>query len=247
MSKVIDLTGQKFGRLTVVERGENGKRGHARWWCQCDCGSKLKLIVGYSLINGCSKSCGCLDKELKSKRMKKYNEYDLSGEYGIGYTSKGEQFWFDLEDYDKIKDYCWCYRKDGYLEATQRQKNKSVLMHRIIMEAKQNERISHKIHPSKNKPNIDNRKSNLRIATISQSAMNQHLRSNNTSGITGVYWDVENNKWRAQIVKDGKHYILGRYIELNEAKKARKEAEKVLFGEWSFNNSQKPSNEEKGA
>lgn len=31
------------------------------------------------------------------------NTYDLSGEYGIGYTTKGEEFWFDLEDYDKIK------------------------------------------------------------------------------------------------------------------------------------------------
>ena len=41
-----------------------------------------------------------------SETFKKYNTYDLSGEYGIGYTSKGEEFYFDLDDYDKIKDYC---------------------------------------------------------------------------------------------------------------------------------------------
>ena len=39
------------------------------------------------------------------------NVYDLSGEYGIGYTLKGEEFYFDLEDYDKIKDYCWHINK----------------------------------------------------------------------------------------------------------------------------------------
>ena len=47
-----------------------------------------------------------------SKCNKKYNKYDLSGEYGIGWTSNtNQEFYFDLEDYDKIKDYCWIYNK----------------------------------------------------------------------------------------------------------------------------------------
>ena len=48
---------------------------------------------------------------------KKYNTYDLTGEYGIGYTSKDEEFYFDLEDYDKIKDYCWRITMQGYVRA----------------------------------------------------------------------------------------------------------------------------------
>ena len=48
---------------------------------------------------------------IEVKKIKKYNTYDLSGEYGIGYTTKGEKFLFDLEDYEKIKDYCWCVDK----------------------------------------------------------------------------------------------------------------------------------------
>lgn len=58
MSRLIDLTGQRFGRLTVIERDETIKN-HIRWRCKCDCG---KEIVAYksSLDAGRTKSCGCL-------------------------------------------------------------------------------------------------------------------------------------------------------------------------------------------
>ena len=57
-----------------------------------------------------------------SEVKRKYNRYDLeSQEYGIGWTSNtNEEFWFDKEDYDKIKNYCWNYHKNkhgGYIEA----------------------------------------------------------------------------------------------------------------------------------
>jgi hypothetical protein len=130
------LTGQKFGRLTVVERAEdyivpkNGK--HApKWKCVCDCGNEC-VVSGGSLKNGYTKSCGCLHKESSArngKHNKKYNTYDLSGEYGIGYTLKGEEFYFDLEDYDLIKDYYWSINNEGYLSAS---KN-TVFLHRVVL------------------------------------------------------------------------------------------------------------------
>ena len=111
MGRLVDLTGQKFGRLTVIERADEyvspkGQR-HIRWFCKCDCGNYV-TVKGNHLKSGNTKSCGCLDSEIVSKRNKdnkKFNEYNLSGEYGIGYTAKGEEFYFDLEDYYKIKDY----------------------------------------------------------------------------------------------------------------------------------------------
>lgn len=57
-----DHTGQRFGRLVVVERVENNRFGHARWACRCDCGSKLVVASG-SLRSGNTKSCGCLKIE----------------------------------------------------------------------------------------------------------------------------------------------------------------------------------------
>ena len=62
MSAVKDLTGQRFGRLVVIERAESTKDGKARWVCLCDCGT-TSIKVGKLLRNGHCKSCGCGEYE----------------------------------------------------------------------------------------------------------------------------------------------------------------------------------------
>ena len=69
MSKVIDLTGKTFGKLTVLSRAENDKYGKAQWLCQCQCGNQ-KIINGASLRKGLTQSCGCQ----KLAKLKQYNE-----------------------------------------------------------------------------------------------------------------------------------------------------------------------------
>lgn len=59
MPRLIDLTGQRFGRLVVVGRDGSDKTGHVTWLCKCDCGKQI-LVCGRELRNGDSKSCGCL-------------------------------------------------------------------------------------------------------------------------------------------------------------------------------------------
>lgn len=59
MKKAIDLTGQKFGRLTVVKRAENTKDNKAQWLCECECGN-TKIVRSVSLKSGDTKSCGCI-------------------------------------------------------------------------------------------------------------------------------------------------------------------------------------------
>lgn len=62
MSRVIDLTGQKFGHWLVLERDTNRRGGNAYWLCQCDCKtSPIRSIRGCDLRNGKSKSCGCIN------------------------------------------------------------------------------------------------------------------------------------------------------------------------------------------
>ena len=66
MGKFQDLTGQRFGKLTVIERAENhvqpsGKQ-YVQWLCKCDCGNET-IIRGANLKKGHTKSCGCLQKE----------------------------------------------------------------------------------------------------------------------------------------------------------------------------------------
>ena len=72
MGKLIDPTGQRFGRLTVVQRAETGKRGHALWLCKCACG-KETVVSSSSLRRGATNSCGCLQSEICRNRMTAIN------------------------------------------------------------------------------------------------------------------------------------------------------------------------------
>lgn len=85
MGKAVDLTGQKFGRLTVVSQAEsvyrkNGKP-RRRWNCICDCGTE-RTIYGESLTRGLTLSCGCLQKERASECITTHGETD-SRLYGV--------------------------------------------------------------------------------------------------------------------------------------------------------------------
>jgi hypothetical protein len=68
--KLIDLIGQRFGRLVVVRRAErNNERGAARWACRCDCdATALRFVRGDSLRSGASQSCGCVAIEATRQR-----------------------------------------------------------------------------------------------------------------------------------------------------------------------------------
>jgi hypothetical protein len=62
MSKIIDVTGLRFGRLTVVACAGRTKRGNTTWTCRCDCGNE-KIVQASHLRSGSTMSCGCLRQE----------------------------------------------------------------------------------------------------------------------------------------------------------------------------------------
>lgn len=233
MSGLIDLTGQKFNKLTVLKRDKdhiqpNGQH-KTKWLCRCDCG-EYTSVTSYDLRHGLTKSCGCHRKTLPSIVNKKYNHYQIIDDYGVGYTRNGEIFYFDKEDYDKIKDYCWCM-SNSYIISTKN--NKIIWLHRLVMNlTDENMYIDHINHIKH-----DNRKSNLRIVTSSENRINIGIRSNNKSGVTGVTFDVTRNKWRSYLNINGKQIYLGRFDTIEEAKKARLNGEQKYFGEFSYANS----------
>ena len=235
-----NLVGQKFGRLTVIKQADdyinpNGAH-YARWLCACDCGNpELKKVIGTALKNGKTKSCGCLQRECTSKSNAKDNVWDLeSKEYGIGYTSNGEEFWFDKEDFDLIKNYCWHY-SHGYVSAYDRISKNTILLHILVMgDVPDGMEVDHKNHPPYPENKVDNRKCNLQLKTHSQNMMNQSLSSINTSGVTGVGWHKRQQKWRAYIQIDKKQIHLGSFSNKDDAIIARKQAEEKYFGKYSY-------------
>lgn len=240
MGKFIDMTGQKFGRLTVIKRAKNHIQPNGvsvvMWECKCDCGNKI-TTNGMNLRRGKTKSCGCLHEECaanQGRKNKKYNTYNLTGDYGIGYTLNGEEFWFDLEDYGLIKDYCWFIDDKGYVVTNDPETGRIIRFHRLILPVKNKEQVDHIKHKKH-----DNRKSELRIVTNAQNSMNRIRQPNNTSGITGVYWSDSKQRWCAEIMFDKKKIYIGVYEDIEDAVKARKEAENKYFGEYSYDNSMK--------
>lgn len=170
---------------------------------------------------------------------RKQNKYDLTGEYGIGYTSSDKEFYFDLEDYEKIKDISWHINSDGYVHGVVNN-NKKISLHRLIMGEPYGLDVDH-IH-GRNTRN-DCRKENLRIGTDQQNKMNCPVRKDNTSGTTGVSWHKRKQKWIAQINVNGKLKYLGLYDNIESAIRARQEAEDKYYGSWSYRKSQEINNE----
>ena len=161
-----------------------------------------------------------------------FRSYDLSGKYGIGYTLKGEEFWFDLEDFNLIERYCW-YKHHDYFVA--KINGKEIGLHKLVMNDLENQcDIDH----IKTENKFDNRKLNLRNATRHQNSCNQKLSTNNSSGVTGVRWHNRDKVWEAWIKINYENKYLGRYLNFEDAVMARKTAEERYYGEYSYDNSQ---------
>lgn len=240
----IDLTGNKYGRLTVLYEAPSVtyKCGCTiRYWhCKCECGNE-KDVQQSALTCGSTKSCGCFKKESDNSsnvKLKRYNRYEIKDDYVVMYTLKNEPFYIDLEDLDKVKNYCWYLNKSGGYVVSNKTFGGGIRLHRLIMDVldKPQLYVDHVNHDV-----VDNRKSNLRIVNQSNNGMNNSLRKNNKTGVTGVYFNSKRNKWRAEIMVNYKHINLGQFNNFNDAVIARKKAEEKYFGEYSYDNSLKVS------
>ena len=75
MPKFIDLTGEKFGKLTVIKRVENSKSNEVQWLCSCQCGEKpIVKSKGLKRRERPTRSCGCLNKEGNSAKSRNIGE-----------------------------------------------------------------------------------------------------------------------------------------------------------------------------
>lgn len=220
MSRVIDLTGQRFGRLTVIERGESSKRGEACWRCRCDCGREI-VARSYPIRQGKVKSCGCLSVETLVKRSKG-NEYTkthgLSGSriYKIYYAMLSRCYNPKRWNYDKYGgrgiSVCEEWRNDFMAFYTWAMANG-------YDDTKSIDRID---------PNGNYEPANCRFTNASVQGLNRNVQSNNSTGVKGVT-RLKNGKFRAYIKKSGKQVPLGCYDTLEQAKQVRETAEKELL------------------
>jgi hypothetical protein len=95
--RTVDLTGQRFGRLIVLQRAEKGKRGKARWVCECDCGCITKVGHGH-LKSGNTKSCGCFRREGGPEKPNFIHGHSKAGrsKTGLPAVSPTYQSWCEM-------------------------------------------------------------------------------------------------------------------------------------------------------
>ena len=109
---------------------------------------------------------------------------------------------------------------NGYAKVTGWHFGKERYLHRVIMNAGPHDVVDH----------IDG---NKRICTQADNTKNVGLRSDNSSGIPGIYWVSTRLKWAAQISVDGRTVSLGRFDEIADAINARRKAEDLYYGEFA--------------
>ncbi len=127
--------------------------------------------------------------------------------------TQGYEAIIDDKDYEKVKDYNWYYN-DGYAKAYH--KGKRLRMHRLILNAKNDQRVDHQ-----NRNRLDNRRSNLRICTLQENNRNISMRKDNTSGYKGVFLDRSTGHWKPAVYVDGKAKLFGQFKDKHHAALAR--------------------------
>ena len=123
------------------------------------------------------------------------------------------------QDKHLLKKFTWYINANGYVEATKtiRKKKHHFLLHRVIMGANGNDPLVDHIDGNK----LNNRRSNLRFATLLDNAQNlKNKRKNSSSGFRGVCWDKQKEKFKGYHTFNYKYHHIGYFDSKQEAHRA---------------------------
>lgn len=154
---------------------------------------------------------------------------ELSGNFG-----KGRFILIDKEDFNRVSKHRWWLGTKNLRPATdiwdkKTKTSKRVLLSRFIINPPDKMIVDHI-----NGNPLDNRKCNLRVCTFEENQRNRTtLNKNNTSGYRGVSWDRFRKKWVAQLSLKYKHVYLGRFSDIEDARKAVKLAIVEKHGDFA--------------
>lgn len=204
-----DLTGQRFGYLTVLE--EIGKSSNQITWnCQCDCGNII-IVKGGNLSNGRTRSCGCCKKKNTAKRNTKHNHCEKG-------PSPTYISWQKMLSrcYDPNNSEYHRYGNQG-ISVCKRWQGKYGF---VNFQNDMGNRPKGKTLDRKNN-NKGYYPKNCRWATPQEQAQNRKTRKRKN-----YYWDSRRQKWVSEIKINGKKKYLGSFNKEKDAEQTSLEAKK---------------------
>jgi len=143
----------------------------------------------------------------------------------------GELYWTKKPSKQvKIGDEAGCIHPTGYKQVKFR--GKSYRVHRVVWFLVKDEQPP-EVLDHINNDKLDNRIENLREASISQNGFNAKIPKNNTSGVKGVSWHKQSNKWLARLHSYNKPIHLGSFTDLEDASNAVRETRQKLHGKYT--------------
>lgn len=201
--KTIDLTGKKFGELTVLKRVES-EDNVVRWECLCSCGKKI-IVRSQSLRNGQTISCGC-----KKRRTTDYTGHKFGRLTLLEKTDKTEKNGYIYK--------CRCDCGNIVYKPISLMKSGGIKSCGCLQKEANREKIG------------EIRKINQVEGTSVGRIANKKIAKNNTSGHTGV--TKAGDYWQAKITFKGKVYYLGSSRDKEKAIGMREAAEKIFYGDF---------------
>lgn len=215
MGKLLDLTDQKFGRLTATRlAGRDGNR--IMWECLCECGTH-KLVRGSHLVSGATISCGCYRKDMMTTHgLYKHPLYHVWGGMNSRCNDSNNKAYKNYGGRGVTVCDRWRDFKNFYTDVLPTYSS-GLEIDRIDV-------------------NGDYCPENCRWVTPQQNNMNRGANLRSTSVFKGVSWNLNAKKWTAKIKKDGKGKHLGYYTDEGDAARAYNKAAIELFGEYAHLN-----------
>lgn len=201
--------GDRFGRWTVIKKVASDKYGLPMWLCACECGTS-RNVIGNHLHNGCSKSCGCLRKDLLVRhKMCETSEYITWAHMIQRCTNSKDKAYHNYGGRGITVCKEWLNFANFYNDMGKRPKGLTL------------ERIDNDGNYEPHNCRWDSRTAQCR---------NRRTHSNNIVGITGIYWHKTNQRYCVSIGVCGKQRHIGSFKILEQAFEARKQAEKQYWG-----------------
>jgi len=212
MTRFKDLSGQKFGKLLVIEAtNKRNSSGSVLYKCKCGCGN-ITYVSSGSLRSGHTKSCGCTREE----KFKKYREKKKINLVGKRF---GKLIVLENVGVDKKHNSLWKCKCDcGNTIITIGRSLTSGLTKSCGCISRDN------LGTLRKENNIEH----TNVAIV-KGLLNNNKSKITKSGVKGVCWNKREKKWRSYIMFKGKLSELGYFLKLEDAIKARREAEEKLF------------------